>query len=845
MKGSILWKLVFTAGALYFAIANIVPLKDTPFEEYVLAEASNEKEVFQAVVDEARAMQESGDARSVFVGIKQIAQRDNLNLAEFFPHIRLTDVKNQEKRNDILLSYLLEQSKSSIKQGLDLKGGVGFTLKVQNEAGDEGDLMAEEKLSKAIDIIRQRINSLGLSEPLIRPKGDGLIEVQLPGINTEDDPEVINQLKKPAKLEFRKVFQTNGSMAGKAPLGYETLMLEEETRTGEIAETPIWVKIIPEATGSIVSDSYPTQNPVGGFEIIIQFNDEGREKFADITKALAAEGTSNNLSRLAIVLDGKLYSIPTVREEIRGGSASISGNFSQREAFELSGVLNNPLDAELSVEEMYEVGATLAKGARESSLKACALGAGLVALFMIVYYGFSGLVSVISVAINILVVLGLLASMDATLTLPGIAALVLTVGMAVDANILIFERIREELNAGKRAESALLGGFEKALSTIIDANVTTLITAVILIYLGTGPVKGFGVTLAIGIVVSIFCALVVTRLLLDFAVHNGLTKKIIGINFGGFKEVDFMSKWKPAFIGSWIVVAIGVVSFAMNFDKVFGIDFTGGEELTIAYETAVAPSAVNALAEEKNLGEVLAFVQTELGTGEDRLKVQTELEEGKAVFDALEEAFPEAGLELIGISTIGGSVSSSITTNAIISVLVALVGILLYVALRFEMGYGVGAVVATIHDVLMSIGLYVLLGGQFTAPMLAAVLMIVGYSINDTIVVFDRIREELDLNPGAGLRKIINLSITRVLSRSIWTSATTFFAALALYIFGAGVINDFALIFMLGIVTGTFSSIFIASPVFYRWHRGDRAHVEAHALKPKSYEWESSTKVAK
>lgn len=845
MKASILWKLIATGLVLAYAITSLLPIKDTPFAEFILEEVSHEKEAFSEIVAEAKELQENGQARSVYVGVQQIANRDRIDLIEFFPHVTLADIRNQDRRNQILLSYLLEESKSSVKQGLDLKGGVGFTLKVQNEIDTEQDQVKNDYLNKAIDIIRQRINSLGLSEPLIRPKGEGLIEVQLPGLNTEDDPDVINQLKKPAKLEFRKVYPTAGSMAGKAPLGYETLIIEGETRDGQLTQTPAWVKVIPEATGSIVSAARASINESGGYEILIQFTGEGTERFAEMTAELAAEGTPQLPSRLAIVLDGKLYSMPTVRESIRGGSASISGNFSQREAIELSGVLNNPLDAELTVEEMYEVGATLASGARDSSLKACVLGAALVGLFMILYYGVAGVVSVISVAVNILVVLGLLASMDATLTLPGIAALVLTVGMAVDANILIFERIREELNAGKRSESALLGGFEKALSTIIDANVTTLITASILIWLGTGPVKGFGVTLAIGICVSIFCALVVTRFLLDLAVSTGFSKKIIGFNVKGFKDMDFMSKWKPAFLFSWIIVAIGIGSFVINFDKVFGIDFTGGEELTITYENPITPEQISNLADQQDLGEVLAFAQTEFGTEKEFLKVQTELEQGKIVFAAMDEAFSEAGLSLIGSNTIGGSVSSSITTNALISVVVALFGILLYVALRFEMGYGVGAVVATVHDVLMSVGLYVLLGGQFTAPMLAAVLMIVGYSINDTIVVFDRIREELDLNPGAGLKKIINVSISRVLSRSVWTSLTTFCAAFALYIFGAGVINDFALIFMIGIVTGTFSSIFIASPVFYRWHRGDRAHVEANALQPKSYEWQSSTKAAK
>jgi len=556
-------------------------------------------------------------------------------------------------------------------------------------------------------------------------------------------------------------------------------------------------------------------------------------------KIVEGNQETNTVGQLAIVLDGELQSAPSVREVIRGG-ATITGRFSQREAMELANTLNNPLEYELNVDEMSEVGPSLAADARSKSILAAQIGAGLVIVFMIFWYGLSGVVAVISIFVNILIVLGVLASLGATLTLPGVAALVLTVGMAVDANILIFERIREELRAGKRPANALLGGYEKAFSTIVDANVTTLITAGILIWLGTGPVKGFGVTLAIGICSSVFCALVVSRFLLELLVFKAGVKKILGWGLPGPFSVDFLRFRKPAFLISWLVVACGVFAIWSHWDRLFGIDFVGGDEITVAFEERLPMNDIEAVAESQGFGEVSSVYTVSLVDDRETLTVQTEVGKGQDFFYALDEAFPEAELLLEGQTSIGASVSDSIQRNAIISVLVALIGILLYVALRFEVGYGIGAVVATIHDVLMTIGIFVLADGQFSAPMIAAILMIVGYSINDTIVVFDRIREELELNPTYTLKRVVNMAINLTLGRSILTSVTTFMAAFALYIAGAGIIVDFAFVFLVGIITGTFSSIFIASPIFYWWHKGDRKHVEDRELTPK-YDWQTGS----
>lgn len=843
MSGTILWKFLLTAGTLFWCLASITPLKDRPFEDYLRSQVTVDVADFESIYARAEARVTERQAPTLFIALRDLGKEEGINYAQFFPQINLRDVANQNKRNDILLKHLLRSAQSNLRLGLDLKGGVGFTLKIDETAQSElSSWEQEQQLQDAISIMARRLDGLGVAEPLIRPRGSDAIEIQIAGLSTKDNPEVIDSLKKPAKLEFRAVHPSvspNVTNFNQPPVGYELLAEEiEDSSTGEIYERNYFVKRIPEATGEIVQDAFVSQTQNGGFQINLEMTSDGADVFRQVTERLLNKP-------LAIVLDGKLYSAPNVNG-VLSKNAQITGSFSQREAIDLANVLNNPLSVELRVDEVYEVGPSLAAGSRESSVSAAQWGALLVVVFMLVYYFIGGVVAVLSALVNIAIVLGVLASLGATLTLPGVAALVLTLGMGVDANILIFERIREELKAGKQIKHALAGAFEKVTSTIVDANVTTLITASILIWLGTGPVKGFGITLAIGICASIFCALLVTRFLLDFLVHRLGCEKVLGLDVFTHKKLDFFRWRQPAFIISWLIVLTGVVSVALHHDAIMGIDFTGGDEITVSFDQRIGIDGINAAAAEANFSQVNPVYQSLIGEDREVLKIQTPYDQSRAVLGALQAAFPEANLNEDGVTQIGAAVSSSIQKNALFSVLAALVGILLYVAIRFEVGYGVGAVVATIHDVLMTVGIFVLFGqlgwfvsGQFTAPMLAAILMIVGYSINDTIVVFDRIREELTLNPGSNLRSIINLAISRVFPRTLLTSVTTLLAATSLYIFGAGVINDFSFVFIIGILTGTFSSIFIASPIFFWWHKGDRRHVEERELTPKRYEWEA------
>jgi SecD/SecF fusion protein len=841
MSGNIFFKFALTAVILFWCVAEISPLKDRPFEDYIVAQATAETAEFGVIMERAQARVDSKQSKTLFLALRELGAEENIDFALFFPEVNLRDIANQNKRNDILLKHILKTAQSNLRLGLDLKGGVGVTLKIAEDAPGSKFEQAEQ-LKDAIEIMGSRLDGHGVAEPIIRPVGDDAIEIQIAGLSTKDNPEVLDDLKKPARLEFRAVHETlhpDTTPINKYPVGYEVLAEESEDRqTGEVIERRMFVKLIPEATGEIVDDAYMSQTQTGGFQVNLEMTSEGADILAAVTEKMIGKP-------LAIVLDGKLYSAPTVNG-VLAKRAQITGSYSQREAFDLANVLNNPLAVELRVDQMYEVQPTLAEGARASSINAAQWGAGLVIGFMLIYYFAGGLVAIISSIVNMIIVLGVLASLGATLTLPGVAALILTLGMGVDANILIFERIREELKTGKSIKNATAGAFSKVTSTIVDANVTTLITASILIWLGTGPVKGFGITLAIGICASIFCALVVTRFLVDFLVHRIGLRKVLGMDIFPSKKLDFFKFRKPAFILSWLIVLAGVISVVVHHDNILGKDFTGGDEMTVDYDQRLGTDEIMQVVVDQDLGDVTPIYQSLIGQNVEVLKLQTPFDEARPVLEQLQAAFPDANLREAGITQIGASVSKSIQWNALSSVLCALGGILLYVAFRFEVGYGVGAVIATVHDVLMTIGIFVICGeldifvsGQFTAPMLAAILMIVGYSINDTIVAFDRIREELELNPGTDLRSIINLALSRVFSRTLLTSITTLLAALSLYIFGAGVITDFSFIFIIGILTGTFSSIFIASPVFYWWHKGDRRHVEEHQLTPKRYDWES------
>jgi SecD/SecF fusion protein len=508
-------------------------------------------------------------------------------------------------------------------------------------------------------------------------------------------------------------------------------------------------------------------------------------------------------------------------------------------------VLNNPLDVELRVAEQYEVGPTLAAESVISAKNAFIVSTALTIGFMLVFYTMGGLVAAVGMGVNVLVTLAVLVAFEASLTMPGIAGIVLTLAMSVDSNILIFERMREELKLGKSLSAALEAGFDKAWSAILDSNVTTLLVAAVMILLGNGPVKGFGVTLAIGIFTTMFAAVVISKLLLEALIHPGVIKSLKMFSLLQNTKFDFLRYAKPAFIGSWVVVLIGVVVVFAKGQSIYGIDFLGGDQVSMSFAQKIDVAKLEQVATQTGVKEATFGYQEQIGVARELLKVTTPFDQGSALVAKLQQSFPEAKFEPTGdVVRIGASVGKEIRWNAAWSVLWALVLIFLYVAFRFEVGYGMGAVISTVHDLLITVGIFVLFNRQFNGPMVAAILLIIGYSINDTVVVFDRIREELKLNPTGSLGTIINRALNLTLSRTIITGGTTLLTAITLIVTTSGAVNDIAFTLLIGVLTGTFSSLFIASPVFYWWHKGDRKHVEAHHDVAPTYEWQGTSKAA-
>ncbi|PWM30415.1 MAG: protein translocase subunit SecDF [Verrucomicrobia bacterium] len=859
---SIFWKFVITGLVILWAVSSMVPFDDTPFEDFIKTRATAHTQEFAELLAKAGERVQKGATKAnpdksptLYIALRDYSDANNIDLSKFFPEINVRDIKVLKKRNDVLLKELYRQSKGAIKKGLDLQGGVSFTLEVDDkEKLNSDEQMRKGQLEDVLTVMNKRVNGLGVTEPTIRIMGNSAIEVQMPGVSLKDNPEAIEELSRPAKLEFKLVhrFETPSSAkppAREIPVGYEVKVMEEE-RNGKLIEKPFYVKKRPEATGEIVARASAGMEDANRFRVDMEFTSEGSKTFERITRSILEEDQKTGVKQpLAIVLDGRLLSAPNIQSVI-SSRGQITGSFSRREAIELANALNNPLAFGLKRTSLSEVGPSLAEDAKDKSYTAAAIGTAAVVVFMILIYTWFGIIALISVLANIVILIGVLASFNATITLPGIAALILTIGMAVDSNILVFERMREELRHGKTLWTSLGLGYEKAFSTIVDANITTLLSAIILYIFGTGPVKGFGVTLAVGIFTTLFCALVFSRAMLEFAVKFGWVKK--ALTFSLIREntaINFFKYARPSFAISWLIVLIGVGVIAMRGDKTLSIDFTGGDVVTVAFDPAkkIPIGEITALSEstsDTGLGEIQAAYKTDLSSKAENLVLQVESEKGQRVFDKLAKQFPDAKLHMIAQQSVGAAVSKSITIDAFKALGLSLLVILLYVAVRFEFSYGIGAIVATVHDVVLTVGLYVILGlwgvgsGQFSAAMIAAVLMVMGYSINDKIVVFDRIREELTLKPTMTLRDIINYAINRTLSRTLLTSLSTFLAALALFIFGTGIIVDFSLVFMLGIVAGTFSSIFIASPVFYWWNKGSRAKVAKESDKQVVHEWE-------
>lgn len=672
--------------------------------------------------------------------------------------------------------------------GLDLAGGVSITYEIEEEDPSEQDI------SDTIERLQQRADVYSTDSNVYK-EGANRISIEIPGVT--DANQILEDLGKPGALEFMDEANYEKYAAGEE---YETVLTGSDVKNA--------------------ASGIDNSGTVKEYVVELAFNDAGTKKFADAT-------TANVGKRIYIIYDGQIASAPTVQNAITGGSAVINGMEDIDEAEQLAQTIRiGALPLTLRELRSNVVGATLGKDALSTTLKAGAIGMAIVAVIMVVIYLLPGFISVLALISYVVLTLLCLNGFNASLTLPGLAGIVLTIGMAVDANVIIFTRIKEELGNGATVKNAIDAGFNKALSAILDSNITTLIAAVVLYVMGTGTIKGFALTLGIGIVLSMFTALVVTKSLLKAVYTLGLKDpKFYGVKKES-KIRDYVKFSRIAAAISIVAIAIGLIALPVANKKTgsalnFSLEFTGGTSMTVDFDKyydlqSAENEIVPVIAEAADISDANIQVQNVQDSNEIVFKTsELKVSQRDAVEDALRTNFE---VKEFAMENISSTISGEMQRNAIISVLIATILMLLYIAIRFsDVKFGAAAVIALLHDVLVVFAVYSIgrlaVGNTFIACMLT----VVGYSINATIIIFDRIRENMVTmnSKGQTYANIVNTSVSQTFTRTIYTSLTTFVMVFVLYIMGVTSIKEFALTLICGIICGAYSSVCITGPLWY------------------------------
>ena len=700
----------------------------------------------------------------------------------------------------------------NINLGLDLEGGVSITYQVK------GDKPSQADMDDTVYKLQKRVEQYS-TEAQAYQVGDNRISIEIPGMS--DANKILEELGQPGSLYFIKHKDSEGNENYSLTASGYTLnkSIDELKDTDSIVLTGTEVKT---ASAGVLNDSTTGNKKYG---VDLELTDEGAEKFKTATE----EAYNNNHDTIAIYYDGSLISVPSVNAVIENGKAQISGNMDYEEADNIASTIRiGGLNLELEELSSEVVGAQLGQDALKGSLIAGIIGLAIVCVFMCWVYLLPGLASSLALILYTELILILLNAFDITLTLPGIAGIILGIGMAVDANVIVFARVREEIATGKSVQTSMKIGFQKAMSAILDGNITTLIASVVLMALGSGTVKGFAYTLMIGIILSLFTAMVVTRYILYSLYALGLKSEKLYGRAKERKSIDFIGKKAVFFTISGIIIAAGLISMGVHSATEgkalnYGLDFMGGTSTTADFgkdmtiediENDIVPYV------EKVTGDSDVQATKVEGTTQVTIKTRTlSLDERQELEDTLAENC-DVDASTITSQSISSTISGEMRSDALKAVIVSCIFMLLYIWFRFkDIRFAASAILALVHDVLVVITVYALVRISVGSTFIACVLTIVGYSINDTIVIFDRIRENLALKTGKQtaeeLREVANKSLTQTLSRSINTSITTFIMVVMLYILGVASIRDFSLPLMAGLVCGAYSSICIATELWY------------------------------
>jgi SecD/SecF fusion protein len=660
-------------------------------------------------------------------------------------------------------------------------------------------------VSQSIEVVRNRIDELGTTEPAIQRQGTDRLLVQVPGFG--DSTRLKDIISRTARLTFHLVHPTMTAAQAEAqgiPAGY--MILPSADGGNELINEQV------ELGGESLVDSQPSFDQQTSRSVVtFKFDTRGAITFGEIT-------SKNVGQRFAIVLDNQVITAPVIQQAITGGSGQISGNFTTQSANDLAVLLRaGALPASLDVVEERSVTASLGADSIRGGVMAGIISAISTLAFMFIAYGLFGAFANIALMLNIVLIVGLLSMLGATLTLPGIAGIVLTMGMAVDANVLIYERIREERAAGKSIIASIDAGFSRAMSAILDSNVTTLIAAVVLFFLGSGPVQGFAVTLALGILTTLFTAYFATKFVV-FTWYRWRRPKELRVQLVKFipdiTKIPFMA-WRKYALAFSLVASLFSAGWFVVGGMNLGIDFKGGSAIEVqSLQGPADPALIRERVGALDLGDVQ--VQ---GFGEESdLLIRIELQPGgdaaqDAAVEKVRAAIAADQYEIRRTESVGPTVSSELAIAGIIGLSVALLGILAYLWFRFEWQFAVGAVVSTFHDVILTIGLFAVTGIEFNQSSIAAILTIVGYSLNDTVVVYDRVREYMRKYKKISLTELLDLAVNSTLTRTVLTGPTSFLALGALVLFGGEVIRSFTISMLFGVLVGTYSSIFIAAPI--------------------------------